>query len=172
MVDVMFHRRYSRPRSLLAAVATLAVLAGACGGPQVDVSSVPELPPTDPTHLAQTIRTSGRPAVVNVWASWCVPCRSEAPLLRTAAAEFGNEVTFLGVDVADTQSDARAFIAEFDLTALDHFFDPNRSIPSDFGRVGVPLTFFLDANAQLVDAHSGVIDERTLAQGISGLLDR
>jgi thiol-disulfide isomerase/thioredoxin len=153
-------------------IAAIALILGACGGSDVDIDGIPELPPTDPTHLAETIRAEAKPAVVNVWASWCVPCRSEAPLLRTAAEEFATEVTFVGVDVADTQANARAFIAEFDLTNLDHYFDPDRSVPAGFGRVGVPLTFFLDADAQLVEAHSGVIDERTLAEGISLLLGR
>ena len=79
---------------------------------------------------------------------------------------------FLGIDVQDNQSDARAFIAEFGLSEFDHYFDPNRSVPNALGRTGVPITFFFDAGGDVAAAHSGVIDERTLAASIDSLLGR
>lgn len=109
---------------------------------------------------------------MNVWASWCIPCRSEAPLLRTANEQEAERILFVGIDVQDTQANARAFIAEFGLTGFDHYFDPNRSIPNELGRTGVPITFFFGADGELVSAHSGVIDERTLAASIDDLLGR
>src|ERR671938_552668 len=51
----------------------------------------------------------GKPVVVNFWASWCGPCADEAPLLEAAAKRYGQQVTFVGVDVQDLDSDARAF---------------------------------------------------------------
>ncbi len=136
------------------------------------MSGVAELPPITHDELISLIQMGGKPAVVNVWASWCIPCRSEAPLLRVANEQLGDQVTFIGVDVQDTQPNARAFIAEFGLTGFDHYFDPRRSVPNELGRTGVPTTFFFDATGTLVSAHSGVIDERTLAASIDELLGR
>jgi cytochrome c biogenesis protein CcmG/thiol:disulfide interchange protein DsbE len=117
------------------------------------------------------VRTSGTPTVVNIWASWCIPCRSEAPLLDTAHDAFGDEVTFIGIAVGDAQIDARSFLAEFGIM-FDNYFDRPRNVPAALGRTGVPLTFFFGADGSLVHSHSGVIDERTLAINIDDLLAR
>jgi cytochrome c biogenesis protein CcmG/thiol:disulfide interchange protein DsbE len=108
--------------------------------------------------------------VLNVWASWCGPCRSEAPLLRAAVAEHGDDVTFLGIDVRDSQDGARAFIAEFGLDDFTHLFDAAGAVPDALGGFGVPLTFFFRPGGELSLLHNGVIDERTLALQIDELL--
>lgn len=100
--------------------------------------------------------------MVNVWASWCLPCRSEAPLLDQAHAEYGDRIAFIGVDVQDSQTGAREFLAEFGLD-FDHFFDRDRSIPNHYGAFGTPVTLFFAPHGDLVQLHNGVIDERTLA---------
>jgi len=157
-----------KPRLALAAATLLA--AAACSSGSVAIESVPILPAATPATFRALLTASDRPVVVNVWASWCGPCRSEAPLLRQAAAEWGDRVRFVGVDVRDTQDAARAFIAEFGLEGIEHHFDPSGAIPGDLGGFGVPLTFFFGPGGVLVSMHSGVIDERTLALGIDDLL--
>lgn len=153
-------------RRLIALVVVLA----ACGGGTVDVTNVPDLAPTTPAEVRSILTASDRPVLVNVWASWCAPCRSEAPLLRTAAAEYGDRVTFLGIDVRDSQDGAKGFIAEFGLDGFTHLFDPTGAVPGDLGGFGVPLTFFFRPGGELSALHSGVIDERTLALQIDELL--
>lgn len=54
----------------------------------------------------------GTPMVVNFWASWCVPCKQEAPVLNAAAHEYAGRVQFVGVDIEDSDSAARAYQAE------------------------------------------------------------
>lgn len=108
---------------------------------------------------------------MNVWASWCLPCRAEAPLLNEAFAAYGDRVEFIGIDVQDNQPDAKAFLDEFGLD-FDHFFDRNREIPNAYGGIGTPVTFFFAASGELVSTHNGVIDERTLALNIDDLLAR
>jgi cytochrome c biogenesis protein CcmG/thiol:disulfide interchange protein DsbE len=122
--------------------------------------------------MTALLAASDRPVVLNVWASWCIPCRSEAPLLRQAQAEFGNRVRFIGVDLRDQQDAARAFIAEFGLAAFEHYFDASGGVPADLGAVGVPHTFFFAPGGDLVFHHAGVIDEGALALQIDELLRR
>ncbi len=145
------------------------VLIAACGSAAPpEVAALPDLPLTDAAHFEQLVATSDLPMVVNVWASWCGPCRSEAPLLAEAAATFGDEVRFIGIDVRDSQAGAKAFIAEYDL-AFEHYFDRDQAVPASLGGAGVPLTYFIAPGGAVVSTHIGIIDERTLALGIDEL---
>lgn len=153
-------------------VVALAVAISACRSPSADPSAVPELPAASPADVTGLLAGSARPVVVNVWASWCAPCRSEAALLRQAEAKWGDRVRFLGIDVRDDQAGARSFIAEFGLDGFEHLFDPEGRIPAALGGVGVPHTYFFAPGGELVRLHNGVIDERTLALQIDELLRR
>ena len=159
-------------RTLLLAAVLLS--AASCGGSSVDISAIPELPETSTEEVTGIISESTTPVVRNVWASWCIPCRSEAPLLQRAAESAGPEVIFIGLNVQDDQEGARGFIAEFFPDApIEHLFDPRGNIPVDLGGGrGVPLTFFFAAGGELVELHSGVIDERTLALQIDEIRSR
>ena len=128
-----------------------------------------DLPATTSDEFEAHLADLDRPAVVNVWASWCLPCRSEAPLLNQASERYGEEIEFIGVNVTDNQSDAKAFLAEFGLP-FDHFFDRDRQVPNFYGGIGIPITFFFAPNGELVKAHNGILDDRTLALNIDELL--
>lgn len=159
----------SSKRTLAAAIALASVIA-ACGGASEPGPSIrPDLPAVTAEEFEEHLETIDRPAVVNVWASWCLPCRSEAPLLNEAFAKYGDRIEFIGVDVADNQADAKAFLDEFGLD-FDHFFDRDREIPAAYRGIGTPITFFFGPNGDLVNTHNGVIDERTLALNIDELL--
>ncbi len=150
----------------------IAFVVAACGNGISDnpeAAAIPDLPETDAVSFAAHLETIDRPAVVNVWASWCLPCRSEAPLLNTAFEQYGDEIEFIGVDVQDTQAGAKEFLAEFGLD-FDHFFDRNRSVPNSLGGLGTPITFFFGPHGELVSTHNGIVDERTLALNIDELL--
>ena len=163
----MFARSMPRKLALLALFAlALAACTSQPGGSADDIEDLPEVTITEfAAHLAGL----DRPAVVNVWASWCLPCRSEAPLLTQAAQTHGDEIEFIGVDVQDNQADAKQFLAEYGLTGFDHFFDPNRAIPNHYNAFGTPITFFFAPGGELVRAHEGIVDERTLALNIDEL---
>jgi cytochrome c biogenesis protein CcmG/thiol:disulfide interchange protein DsbE len=155
-------------RRLLAAT-ILALITAACSSPG-DVGDVPLLPETSPSDLSELLTSSEQPVVLNVWASWCIPCRSEAPLLAAAHKSFGDEVRFIGLDVRDGQTDARAFLNEFDLSGFEHYFDPSGAVQGSLGQGGVPLTFFYAPGGTLVEQHFGIIDERTLALNIDEII--
>lgn len=153
-------------------LAVLLIVVPACGGPSVDASAIPELPSVSAGDVATVLEGSEQPVVVNVWASWCVPCRSEAPLLERASEQFDGEVRFVGLNVRDSQDGARSFIAEFFPDApIEHWFDSAGDIPVELGGSrAVPLTFFYGPGGEMIDLHTGVLDERTLALGIDELL--
>jgi cytochrome c biogenesis protein CcmG/thiol:disulfide interchange protein DsbE len=143
----------------------------ACAPAELAGQNLADLPPITGEELAATLAGSDRPAVVNVWASWCGPCRAEAPLLNAAQGEYGDLVDFIGIDVQDNQADAKNFIATFELE-FTHYFDRDRSVPDFYGGFGTPMTFFFDSTGTLVDTHLGVIDERSLALGIDEIVNR
>ncbi len=150
------------PLRVVSVVMVGTLLLASCGGHEVAIDEVPAIAPITPAEMRTLLESSPLPVMVNVWASWCAPCRSEAPLLRSAASEWQGRVRFIGIDVRDTQEGGRSFIAEYDLTGIDHRFDASGSVPGDLGGVGVPLTYFFFAGGDLAYTHRGVIDERTL----------
>ena len=158
----------------LAATMSFLALAAACGGSGIDISAVPELEQATPASIRSLLDASDKPVVLNVWASWCVPCRSEAPLLERASVEFSDQVTFVGVNFRNDQTGARRFIAEFFPDApIAHFIDARDRIPVALGGTfGVPQTFFFAAGGELVAFLPSVIDERTLALQIDEILER
>lgn len=86
----------------------------------------------------------GEPVVVNFWASWCLPCREEAPTFQAKFEKHkGRGVQFLGVNVQDSAEDARAFVDEFGLT-FPSVRDTNLKLYTSFGVRGLPETFFID----------------------------
>lgn len=103
-----------------------------------------ELPSVTTSEMISSDDLKGRPVVVNFWASWCIPCREEAPLLERACRRYRDHgVIFLGVNIKDAESDARAFIKEFGIT-YPNVRDVNQTLVRPFGVLGLPETFFLD----------------------------
>ena len=129
------------------------------------------LPEISEAEFVQMIEATETPIVVNLWASWCVPCRSEAPLLAEAHRALGSEVRFVGIATEDTQVDAEAFAAEFSLT-FENYFDPDSEIRAWIGSPGLPTTFFAAPGGEVVSTVFGVIDDRRLALEIDDLLRR
>lgn len=166
------HNHPFRPRSagLGVLLVLFAILLTACDHTDTSDDVFREdLPVTTAEEFTTHLASLGKPTVVNVWASWCLPCRSEAPLLDAAFTRYGADIDFIGVDVQDNQSDAKVFLAEFGL-GFDHFFDRNREVANHYGGLGTPITMFFAPHGELMAIHNGVIDERTLALNIDELL--
>ncbi len=112
----------------------------------------------------------GRAVVVNFWASWCAPCREEAPLLEAAWREHrGRGLVVLGVDARDLAADGRAFVREFALTYPNVYDGPGK-IADSFGLTGVPETYFVDREGRVVHLVSGPLTEVSIEEGIERAL--
>jgi len=107
----------------------------------------------------------GKPRVVNFWASWCGPCRDEAPLLQTAANEYRGRLVVLGVDYQDFTGDARKFMRHFGLT-YPIGRDGNGSLLARWGVSAAPESFFIDRAGKVVAHVPGAVTKQDLAAGI------
>lgn len=103
----------------------------------------------------------GRPAVLNFWATWCVPCFEEHPVLVAAARELGDRVRFVGVVYEDSEEQVRGFLSRQG-QAYPSFADPGSRTAIAFGVFGVPETFFIDASGRIAAKHVGPLDAPAL----------
>ena len=114
----------------------------------------------------------GQVVVVNFWASWCVPCRDEAPALERIWREYEDQgVLFVGVNVSDVTSKALAFIEEFSIT-YPNGPDPYNRISRAYHRTGVPETFFVTKDGRVAEWHIGPIAEAELKNVLEEVLQR
>jgi cytochrome c biogenesis protein CcmG/thiol:disulfide interchange protein DsbE len=113
----------------------------------------------------------GYPVVMNFWASWCVPCKAEAPRLVASARRHAGRVVFLGVDVQDFESDARRFLERY-RTNYVSVRDGGDSTYSAYGLTGLPETYYLDGGGRIVAHSVGEISAAELEAGIETALGR
>jgi len=112
----------------------------------------------------------GYPVVMNFWASWCEPCKAEAPRLTSSAEAHAGEVVFLGVDVQDFKSDARRFLERYETNYVS-VRDGGDSTYRAYGLTGLPETYFLDRQGRVISRWVGEISEAELEAGIAAAID-
>lgn len=113
----------------------------------------------------------GQWVLVNLWASWCIPCREEAPVLeRFYRRQHGDDTTVVGINVQDNQDDAVAFLRDQPTT-----FPQLRSVgderSSAFGSTGVPENFLVDPQGHLALIWRGPVDDRFLRERVEPLIE-
>lgn len=112
----------------------------------------------------------GKPVVLNVWGSWCAPCRAEAPELTAAHAKLGDSVAFIGVNTRDLDTaPAIAFERAFSVT-YPSLYDPDGALLLGFGQLppkAIPSTLVLDSEGRVAARVLGQVDAVTL-EGIIG----
>ena len=96
----------------------------------------------------------GKPAAINFWASWCAPCRKEAPDLARVAHALHGRATLVGVDWTDGTHGGGAFLRQYHLT-YPNLIDASGTTGQDYGLNGLPTTFILDAQGKITDVLRG-----------------
>nr|MBA2599441.1 TlpA family protein disulfide reductase [Actinomycetota bacterium] len=156
--------------------------------PAQDTETVPdfELPLLGTNEMLSSDDLRGNPVVLNFWASWCAPCREEAPLLERMYQRYKDQgVRFIGVNIRDQEPNAQRFVEEFGVT-FPVVRDEDQELAQGLDVYGLPQTFFVDRDWQLdsttdIDAQEatgqggtivlGAITERELTEQIEQLLE-
>ena len=131
---------------------------------------------TAPTFSLEDVRDPGRtvayqpgrPAVVNFFAAWCAPCRRELPRLRDASALAAGRVDFVGVDVADSRSNATDLLRA-SAVRYPAGYDPDKTVARRFAVVGMPTTVFVRADGRVDAVVKGPISEGELRRRLADL---
>ena len=108
----------------------------------------------------------GWPVVLNFWASWCSPCKAEAPRLNASAQQHSGAVVFLGVDVQDFKTDARRFSERFQTNYVS-VRDDGDSTYSAYGLTGLPETYYIDKRGRVVAHSIGEVSETELEANVA-----
>ncbi|WP_287371591.1 TlpA disulfide reductase family protein [Oceanithermus sp.] len=110
----------------------------------------------------------GRPLVLNLWATWCPPCRREMPLLaRTAAARSDVAFVFASQDQGRSAPLVRSFLDDSGLVMEWVLLDPQNVLQRKLATTGLPTTYFFDAGGRLVAKHVGEISPRILEASLA-----
>jgi cytochrome c biogenesis protein CcmG/thiol:disulfide interchange protein DsbE len=115
----------------------------------------------------------GKVVLVNVWASWCVPCRQEYPVLEEADRELGTRgLRVVGINTQDSEAEAQAFLDELGGENFLSVVDPDGRIAVEWGTFGVPETFVVDRDGRLRAKVVGAVTREWIVSNVVPLLDQ
>lgn len=162
------------PRRASSVVLVAALALSACATPAASPAAAevdgPAIVTVDADTAAQRLRSlRGKPVLVNVWASWCAPCRDEAPTLASAARAYDDRVHFVGVNYQDAPDRAREFMRAFSLP-FPSLADPSGAATAALGLRGIPVTVVLDRNGSETYRRVGAITESELVAALEAAL--
>lgn len=151
-----------RIAALLAAVAFVIAAASAVyyasSSPSKGTKEVPDLQFQDGTGRTYSLAEfRGRVVLLNIWATWCAPCREEMPALDRLQAKLGGadfEVVALSIDRQGTEA-VRKFFADVGVKSLQIYIDPSAQAMSKVGAVGVPMTLLIDRDGREIGRRAG-----------------
>lgn len=182
---------WGRPRWILGAVVAAVVLAllllfgygliraSQSGGIGINaIGEVGRIPPGPAPEIAMPLYNGGifrlsdqrgKVVVVNFWASWCIPCRDEAPALERAARDYRDRgIVFAGVDIWDSEKDARDFLQRFGVSYPN---GPDRTTAAiEYGLTGVPETYFIALDGTIARHWIGPLDDAQIHALVDELL--
>jgi cytochrome c biogenesis protein CcmG/thiol:disulfide interchange protein DsbE len=168
-----------RVRSIIAVLVAVAVVAllvfglVSKGNSRLAVGSTapsPELPKLDEPGEGSLKEYRGKWVLVNFWASWCIPCRDEAPELERFQKEHGGaNFTVVGIDTQDLSDDGTKFAKQYGLS-YPQLHDGNGDNGHEFGTTGVPENYLLEPNGKLAWAVAGPVDAKILKEQVTPFL--
>ena len=168
-----------RPRVIIAVVAAVAIVALLTFGllskgnsrlADGESAPSPELPKLAEHGKGSLKEYRGKWVLVNFWASWCIPCRDEAPELQKFQEEHaGANFTVVGIDTQDLSDDGSKFAREYGLT-YPQLHDGNGENGHEFGTTGVPENYLLEPNGKLAWDEPGPVDSKILEEHVVPLL--
>ena len=146
----------------------LLLAVGSCGSsdssrlvlPDVNLRAMANSQPVN----ASTLRG---PALVNLWATWCAPCRREIPDLQRLHDELGAKVRIVGINIGDDEASVTAFLDELGVT-FEQYLDSDGTVEVALRVSGLPATAVIDADGVVVEVHQGVLD----TDGFRRLIDK
>ena len=113
---------------------------------------------------------TGKPVVINFWASWCGPCRLETPHFQDVSLKYDDQIAVLGINQGESLATIVDFGTSFGLTyPLLH--DPASTVNQEYGIMNLPTTVFIDANGVVREVFVGALSQAVLEERINGLLD-
>ena len=158
-----------RRRIIAGALALTVITASACGTGG-DASRLPDLdlPTVDATASIDLGELTG-PAVINLWATYCAPCRREIPDFETVHREVAGSVRFIGVNIGDTPEQIDAYLSGLDDPAVtyEQLVDLMADLPDALGTITLPVTVFVDDAGTITEVHDGPLEADDLRQRLS-----
>lgn len=161
---------------LLVAAAVLIWSGAFAGKPDATQTQVTPAPDFTVTTIdGQNVKLSdfrGKPVVLNFWASWCGPCKSEMPAFQAAYWEKGSQVQFMMVNLtgsSETVETASGFIADEGYT-FPVFYDTAGEGSAAYRVMSIPATYFIDSDGNIVASHVGAMDSATLETYLARIL--
>ncbi len=137
-----------------------------------DTAPAPTLPKLEGGGEGSVADHRGQWVLVNFWASWCVPCREEAPALEEFQRRHGGrDFTVLGIDTRDLSGDGRQF-AEKNELSYPQLRDGNGDMAHEYGTTGVPENFLVNPRGKVAWTTAGPVDERMLREAVAPLLPK
>lgn len=167
-----------RTSAATAAVATALIASLGCGSSsdRSDAKSATDALAdiaVSPLNGAPALRLgvpADQPIVVNVWASWCVPCRKEMPAFDAVSQRYRGKVRFVGINLGDDETTAQDFIDQTGVT-FDQYLDPDSTVQTAFSVTGMPATALIRADGTVAETHNGALDESELETLLADELD-
>ncbi|MCL1598221.1 MAG: TlpA family protein disulfide reductase [Actinomycetia bacterium] len=170
---------HSTNRTLVVAFVALTIVASACASATVDKPATlgnvggigaAELAPqfSVPTSsgeifsLQEHLSDDGRPVFLNLWASWCFPCREEMPDIDAASKRFP-EIMFIGVAVQDSRTESQKFLDEIQVSYLIGF-DTDDIVDRAYSPIGLPATYIISSEGVILDRILGKLTEEQIAE--------
>ena len=154
-------------RQIFALVAVAALVVPGCGDDEAATLPAVELPSLAPGEASLALGSLQGPAVVNLWATWCTPCRSELPEFQ-AASEDHDGVRFVGVDIGEDPAVAQAFLDVLEVS-FEQFADPDGDLSDALGVAALPVTLVVDDDGGIAERHLGPMTRHDLDDAIADL---